>query len=101
MHFYWYWLLVFSRACIHASSSRAILDASTLALIPLSVSGLSRDFRPTTLFVAPMAGVGGNALTFLPGADEIENINGVDGGAISAVLAFTGIDVDVGTAFLS
>ena len=43
-----------------------------------------------------MAGVGGNALTFLPDAEEITKINETDGGAISAVLAFRGIDVDVG-----
>ena len=40
-------------------------------------------------------------MTFVPDAEEITKINETDGGAISAVLAFTGIDVDVGTAFLS
>ena len=47
-----------------------------------------------------MAGVGANQLNLLPQGEDLENIE-ADGGTLASVLAFTGVDSDLGLDFLT
>ena len=57
------------------------------------------SYSKVALYLYTMAGVGVNQMNLLPTGDDLEAIE-ADGGSLASVLAFTGIDSDLGMNFL-